>query len=52
MKKWLKITGGAILGLIFLMLIFGKCESDIPKEKEVSVSNVEMSGYADLCLRL
>ncbi len=46
MKKWLKITGGAILGLIFLMLIFGKCESDIPKEKEVSVSNVEMSGYA------
>jgi hypothetical protein len=46
MKKWLKIALGVILGLIVLMLLFGKCESDIPKEKEVTVSNVEMSGYA------
>lgn len=46
MKKGFKIGGGVILGLLVLMLLFGKCESDIPKEKEVTVSNVEMSGYA------
>ncbi len=44
MKKTLKIVGIVVLGLIVFILLFGKCTPRIPDKKEVSVTNVEMSG--------